>query len=45
MTTIAGADETLDVEATDVIKIVLQWANESGLEETHAALSSETHSA
>ena len=37
MTTIAGADETLDVEATDVIKIVLQWAKESGLEETHAA--------
>ena len=43
MTTIAGADETLDVEATDVIKIVLQWAKESGLEETHAALSSETN--
>ena len=39
MASIAGADDTLDVDATDVVKIILQWAKESGLDATHAALS------
>jgi WD40 repeat-containing protein SMU1 len=43
MTSIAGADDTLDIDATDVVKIILQWAKESGLEQTHAALSAETN--
>ena len=43
MASIAGVDDTLDVDATDVVKIILQWARESGLDATHAALSAETN--
>ena len=45
MTSIAAADDTLDVDALDVVKIVLQWAQESGLEQTADALARETKTA
>ena len=39
---VAGVEDTLEVDALDVVKIVLQWARESGLENTAEALSRET---
>jgi WD40 repeat-containing protein SMU1 len=40
---IVAADDALDIDAADVVKLILQFCKESKLNETHAALSAETN--
>jgi len=42
MSTVAG-DDALDIDASDVVKLILQFCKESNLRETHDALSAETN--